>query len=85
MTRHDTRALTDGVHEATVDVGVEKVGHGEDSAVAEGVGAVDLDPPGLVGSFGVLHNVLRTIVQKVHEECEVPCGGWEVVVGGGLL
>lgn len=26
--------LTDGVHEATVHIGVQQVGHGKDSAVA---------------------------------------------------
>ena len=64
---------TYGVHEATVDVGIEEVGHGEHSTIPQRtqVGA---------GTFArpfqrlLLGRLLRAVVQQVHEQGEVPGG-----------
>lgn len=66
--------LTDGVHEAAVHVGVEQVGHGQHSAVAQRRQASRHAP--LTAGY-LLSVVLRlaAVIQQVHKECEVPDGG----------
>jgi len=59
------------VHESAVDVGIEQVGHGEHSAVAQRAQVAArtlarLSVRLLLGGF------LRTVVQQVHEQREVP-------------
>ena len=62
---------TDGVHQPAVDVSVEQVRHGEHSAVPQGaqVRAAALAAR-LVALL--LRLLLRAVVQKVHEQREVP-------------
>lgn len=65
------KGLTNGVHEATIHVSVEQVGHGQDGAVTEGCQTTR--HPSLATAHRltlVLH--LATVVQQVHEQREVP-------------
>lgn len=65
--------LTDGVHEAAVHIGVEQVRHGQHRAVPQRCQSsrhATFPPCHLLAVF----LDLATVVQKVHEQCEVPKG-----------
>lgn len=62
---------TDGVHEAAVHVCVEQVGHGQDSAVAQGSQAAGHSSLAPTYNLAFVLN-LAAVVQQVHEEREVP-------------
>ena len=61
------------MHQAAVHIGVEEVGHGQHSAVAEGGQAAGHPPlPPTHRLPFILH--LAAVVQQVHEQSEVPGG-----------
>lgn len=64
-------SVTDGVHEAAVNVGVEQVGHGQDGAVSKGSQTTGHSPFTTCYSLPVILH-LAAVVQQVHEEREVP-------------
>ena len=58
------------MHQSTVDVGIEKVGHGEHGAVTQGTQVTDWTFP--QRSVGLLlRRILRAVVQQIHEQCKV--------------
>ena len=58
------------MHKPAVNVGVEKIGHGEHGAVTKGTQVAHWTFP--QRSVGLLlRRVLRTVVQQVHEQREI--------------
>jgi len=58
------------MHEAAVDVGIEKVRHRQNSAVTQRAEVTDRTLP--QRSFRFLVRIFRAVVQQVHKQREVP-------------
>jgi len=59
------------MHESAVDVSVEQVGHGQDCAVTQRTEVTTGALPCLALRL-VLRRFLRTIIQQIHEQREIP-------------
>jgi len=58
------------MHESAVDVGVEKIGHGQHGAVSQSRQVTHGTFPQRSFCF-LVRRVLRTVVQQVHEQREI--------------